>query len=81
MVERIVFELFGITPDTTKEAPLWAEPLVAEIPAIRQVVESNAMELAALRAILEAVGSGLLPPDDDPADGPKPPQRVDRRGR
>jgi hypothetical protein len=76
----MIAELFG-HPDMTKEAPPWAEPLVADVPAIRQVVESSAVELATLRAVLEAIQSGLLSPADDPADDPTPLPKVHRRGR
>jgi hypothetical protein len=77
---QLIAELF-MHPDTAKRPPPWAEAIADDVSAIRRGVESEAVGLAALRALLEAIQAGLLPPDDDPADDPAPPQTVGRRGR
>jgi transcriptional regulator with XRE-family HTH domain len=68
-------------PDTTKEAPPWAEPLVADVTAIRRGVESEAIGLAALRALLEAIQEQQEPPDDDSVDDPAPAPTARRRAQ
>jgi transcriptional regulator with XRE-family HTH domain len=67
--------------DIEKRPPGWAEGLVADVDAIRRGVESEAIGLAALRALIESTQSLLLPPDADPVDAPAPPQKARRRGR
>lgn len=56
----------------TKEAPPpdWAKGLIGDVTAIRGMVESEAIGLAALRVILAAIQSQLPRPGDDPADDP-----------
>jgi len=52
--------------------PAWAEGLIADVPAIRADVARAVAEVVTLKVVLEAIQSGLLPPDDDPVDDPPP---------
>lgn len=67
-VRQLLLESLG----HAKEAPppQWATGLVNDVPLIRSGVEQVLNDLAILRALLEAMQSGLLPPDDDPVDDP-----------
>lgn len=76
---RHVEDLLGETRKAPR--PDWAEELVAEVKTIRQTVESEAIGLAALRALLEAIQGQLGPLPDDPVDDPPPPVPVHTPGR
>lgn len=73
----------GLLLPEREEAPTpeWAQGLREDVAAIRSGVESEAIGLAALRAVLESIGARLPPPADDPLDDPAPPLRAGRRGR
>lgn len=75
----MILELFH-SPNTAKRPPPWAEAIADDVAAIRLGVESEAIGLAALRALLESIQGQLEPPPDDPADDPTPAPTAHRRG-
>lgn len=73
---RQIRQLYGL--ETESSAP--GEP-ETELEAIRKAVESTAVQLSALRSVLESMRAQLPPPPDDQEDGRGLLHTDDKHGR